>query len=50
VKPSFTQLASAAGMDKNVFHKALLNLFQVIGELLSESHNVEIDLKEFGIL
>lgn len=49
-KPSFSVMAGAAGMDKTIFHKTLLGIFGVIGELLAESHNVEIDLKEFGVL
>jgi len=35
-------------MDKQAFQTSLLSIFQLIGELLSESANVEIDLLEFG--
>jgi hypothetical protein len=35
-------------MEKNAFHNSLNNIFTLIGELLSESENVEIDLNEYG--
>jgi hypothetical protein len=37
-----------ANMEKGVFHSSIMNIFQLIGELLSESDNVEVDLMEYG--
>ena len=39
-----------AQMEKNVFHNSIQNIFELIGELLSEYENVEIDLHEYGKL
>jgi hypothetical protein len=35
-------------MEKGVFHSSLVNIFSLIGDLLSGGKNVEIDLQEFG--
>ena len=47
-KPNFGVMAKNANMEKGSFHSSLLNMLHLIGELLSESQNVEIDLQEFG--
>jgi len=47
-KPAFPVMAKTANMEKNVFHSSLLNIFTLIGELLADGKNVEIDLLEFG--
>ena len=41
-------MSKSANMEKGAFHQTLLHIFQLIGELLQESNNVEIDLAEFG--
>ena len=48
IKPMFAQMSKSANMEKGAFHQTLLHIFQLIGELLQESNNVEIDLAEFG--
>ena len=48
IKPQYPAMAKAANMEKNAFHNSLNNIFTLIGELLSESDNVEIDLNEYG--
>lgn len=48
IKPQYPTMAKAANMEKNAFHNSLNNIFTLIGELLSESENVEIDLNEYG--
>jgi hypothetical protein len=47
-KPNFPVMSKTANMEKGVFHSSLLNLFTLIGELLADGKNVEIDLQEFG--
>jgi hypothetical protein len=47
-KPSIPAMAQQANMERNVFINSLQNMFLLIGELLSEGKNVEIDLQEFG--
>ena len=37
-----------AQMEKNLFHNSINSLFLLIGELLQENENVEIDLVEYG--
>ena len=44
MKPNYSAMAKMAQLDKAVFESVLRNIFQVIGELLSESGIVEIDL------
>ena len=41
-------LASTASMEKGAFNSTILNIFTLIGELMSEQPNIEIDLAEFG--
>ena len=41
-------MAQMANMEKNVFHSSIMNIFMLIGELLTEQENVEIDLNEYG--
>jgi hypothetical protein len=41
-------MAKATNMEKATFHQTLLALFQLLGELLSEHPNVEIDLGAYG--
>jgi hypothetical protein len=47
-KPNYPVMSKSANMEKQVFHSSLLNLFTLMGELLSDGKNVEIDLQEFG--
>lgn len=48
IKPNWGVMAKNANMEKGVYHQTVLNIFQVIGELLREHANVEVDLFEFG--
>ena len=48
VKPNFVAMAKAASKDKDSIQNSLNNLFQLIGDLLQEGTNVEVDLQEFG--
>ena len=48
IKPSFQEMAKIANMERSTYYATLLNIFQLIGELLGESPNVEIDLGEYG--
>jgi len=48
IKPNFNNMAKLAQLEKTVFMNVLTNIFQVIGELLSENNIVELDLQEFG--
>jgi hypothetical protein len=41
-------MAKAAGLDKAVLQNSLNNFFSLIGDLLQEGPNVEVDLHEFG--
>jgi len=47
-KPNFANMSKTAQLDVSTFQNTLGNIFQVIGELLSENQIVEIDLVEFG--
>ena len=35
-------------MEKGTFNSTLMNVFTLIGELMGENANIEIDLAEFG--
>jgi hypothetical protein len=35
-------------LEKNLFHNSINSLFLLIGELLQENDNCEIDLAEYG--
>lgn len=48
IKPNFATMAKQTQMEKSAFHQTLLSIFQLIGELLSEHQNVEIDLGNYG--
>jgi hypothetical protein len=48
IKPNFSMMSKSANMEKQTFHQTLLGLLQLIGELLSEHQNVEIDLNGYG--
>ena len=48
IQPIYAEMAKAANMEKGSFQGTLLSIFILIGELLGESPNVEIDLGEFG--
>lgn len=50
VKPNYTAMAKSASIDKVVLQNSLNNFFQLIGDLLQEAPNVEVDLQEFGKL
>lgn len=47
-KPNFTTMSKNVSVDMGTFQTVLQNIFQVIGELLSESQMVDIDLGEMG--
>ncbi len=44
VKPNFAAMAKAASKEKDVIQNSLNNLFQLIGDLLQEGQNVEVDM------
>lgn len=44
----FPKMAQMAQMERNIFFESIMGIFQVIGELLAENGNVEIDLNEYG--
>lgn len=48
IKPNFSMMSKQAQMEKQAFHQTLLGMLQLIGELLSEHQNVEIDLGGYG--
>jgi hypothetical protein len=48
IKPNIGMMAKSANTEKGAFFSTLSNIFMLIGELLSELPNVEIDLSEFG--
>mmetsp|Transcript_44080 Transcript_44080/g.42732 ORF Transcript_44080/g.42732 Transcript_44080/m.42732 type:complete len:97 (+) Transcript_44080:356-646(+) len=48
VKPSYAAMGKAVNVDKQVLQSSIGNILQLIGDLLSEGNNVEIDLQEFG--
>lgn len=48
VKPNFAAMAKSAGIDKQVLQSSLNNFFQLIGDLLQEAANVEVDINDFG--
>jgi nucleoid DNA-binding protein len=48
VKPNYSAMSKSAGVDKQVLQSSLSNFFQLIGDLLQEGPNVEVDLHEFG--
>ena len=41
-------MAKSASIEKNAFYTTLMNIITLIGELMSEQPNIEIDLAEFG--
>ena len=47
-KPNFAKMSQNAQIDKMQFQTVLGNIFQVMGELLSENQIVEIDLQDMG--
>jgi hypothetical protein len=49
-KPNYSAMSKGAQLDMSTFKSTLNNIFQVIGELLSENQIIEIDLLEFGKL
>jgi hypothetical protein len=48
IKPNFATMSKSTKMEKSAFHQTLLGIFQLIGELLHEHANVEIDLGTYG--
>lgn len=48
VKPNYLGMAKQAEVDKQTLQNSLNNFFQLIGDLLQEGPNVEVDLHEFG--
>lgn len=47
-KPDYSAIAKAAGKDKQTAQTIVSNMFQLIGELLSDARNVEVDLGVLG--
>jgi hypothetical protein len=47
-QPAYATMAKSVEVEKGAFQTVLTNIFQVIGELLSESNLVDIDLNELG--
>jgi hypothetical protein len=47
-RPEYPAMAKTCNLEKGVFEKSLKAMLALIGELLSEGKNVEIDLMEFG--
>jgi len=41
-------MAKSASTEKGAFYSTIMNIFTLLGELMSEESNVEIDLAEFG--
>jgi hypothetical protein len=48
VRPNYSAVSKISEVDKQTVQVSLNNLFQLIGELLSETGNVEVDLANFG--
>jgi hypothetical protein len=48
IKPSFANMAKVASIDKQTMQSSVVNLLQLIGDLLAEGNNVEVDLQELG--
>ena len=48
IRPMYGAMAKSASTEKNSFYSTLMNIFTLIGELMTEQPNVEIDLAEFG--
>ena len=48
IKPNYGPMAKTASLEKQAFFATLTNIFTLIGELMNEQPNVEIDLSEFG--
>jgi nucleoid DNA-binding protein len=47
-RPEFPTMAKSAQMEKQTFENSLNIMLNLLGELLSEGKNVEVDLHEFG--
>lgn len=48
IKLQYPTMAKNVNLEKQAFEVPLNNIFTVIGELMSEQSNVEIDLADFG--
>jgi len=48
IQPNMAEMSKIANMEKGIFAGTLNSIFILIGELLGESPNVEIDLGEYG--
>lgn len=48
VKPDYSAISKASGKDKQTVQTIIANMFQLIGELLSDARNVEVDLGVLG--
>ncbi len=48
VKPNYAAMAKSANIEKQVLQSSLSNFFQLIGDLLQEGPNIEVDLFELG--
>ena len=47
-RPEFPVMAKSSNVEKGMFQKSLMTMLNLIGELLSEGKNVEVDLMELG--
>lgn len=43
-KPNFANMAKSANLDRQVVQSSINSMLQLIGDLLAEGNNVEIDL------
>ena len=48
VKPNYSAIAKISDKDKQTVQTSLTNMFQLIGELLSETGNIEVDIGPLG--
>ena len=48
VKPNYASMAKGSGVEKQTLQTSVTNIFQLIGEVLAEGNNIEVDLGNFG--
>lgn len=48
VKPNYSAISKISDKDKQTVQTSLTNMFQLIGELLSEGGNIEVDIGALG--
>lgn len=47
-KIDFKVISRTANLEPGTLYATIMNIFTLIGELLSENQNVEIDMADFG--